>query len=529
MYLNILVAIAAIFLTPSNGAIAAKWNPSDSELLFDLSDPIKAKKLKCPTHWKDAWCTFAKQYASMYLPREARPRSNSTPQMRKAPVPFKPNYAGELQGESFNKLYDRMLSSAYKNINKLKPFADHALQTKSCPRYLSLALAHRWEVELPKEDAKKRISALYEHALGCNDYSDIFRVRAGLLEYHFGNKSKALEYLDSALKIEEKRENFRALYWAKMISKELKKLDLEAKYQDMLFTQFPLSYYTILLKEEKKIDTLSGLSTKVLTRPKLEPKDQDQFELVLTEALKHKKATQKESKLIAFLASKQNHVISEANLKTITKLMDEKGLHRAKILLLGKQLSTNSTGITKEWLEELYPLAYFADVKKISTKAHPFVVMGFMRQESGFDPFIESPAGARGLLQLMPATAKWINGRKKMQSLYDTDFNIKLGSIYVSKNLERFDGSLIKAAAAYNGGVGFVKRWEKRYPINNEQLWSDLIPFGETRNYVPSVLVNAYWYQKLYNKLAPGGRVPSSVAPIFTHTEKNQVQVSNEN
>ncbi|HVJ64923.1 MAG TPA: lytic transglycosylase domain-containing protein [Bdellovibrionota bacterium] len=514
--MNLRFLFALLLTTQVAGA--ATWTEKDSELLISLSNPPDARNLKCPKHWREAWCTFATNYASMYLPRRPRPSKNPTKKIRKAPVPFVVSRTSDLQGESFNKLYDRLLSSRYKKLSTLKPFADAALKTTACPRFMSLALAHRWEVELPSKDAEQQISKLYDHALGCNDYSDIFRVRAGLLEYHFGNKTKALEYLDSALRTEEQREGFRALYWARRIAKEFGKKDLVAKYEDLLFNRFPMSYYTILVKEEKKIDTLAAFAPKVSARPNLSTSDSDQMEYVFTEVLKHPRATQKESKLISYLASKQLHLIDEDRLLKLAQIMDEKGLHRAKILLLNQQLNTSTAGMTLAWLKELYPTPYFEQVKEHAKKAHPFMVMGFMRQESGFDPFIESPAGARGLLQLMPATAKWVNGRKKMQSLYNTDFNIKLGSQYVAKNLERFDGALIKAAAAYNGGFGFVRRWERRYPIKDMQLWADLIPIGETRNYVPSVMVNAYWYQKLYGKMSPD-RLPTSVSELFEFTE----------
>lgn len=516
------VAMIVGTLLVSHESQAATWGAKDSELLFSLSNPPSARAFKCPSHWKDAWCTFAKNYASMFLPRAPRV-STKEPTLRKMPVPFLITHVEELQGDSFDKAYDKLLSAKYRKTRTLEPFVERALKTTSCPRYLSLALAHRWELELPGKDAEKQISKLYAHALGCNNYSDVFRVRAGLLEYLFGNKSTALSYLDSALQTTDKRENFRALYWAKRIAGELGKKDLEAKYQDKLFTQFPLSYYTILLKEENKIDTLKAFGPQITARPKLNATDTDMFELVLTQVLNHPLAGPKESKLISYLASKQDQKIEEPNLKALCKIMDEKGLYRAKILLLNKQLDTSVAGLNRSWIEELYPLAYLNDIKRISKKAHPFVVMGFMRQESGFDKFSESPVGARGLLQLMPATAKWVNGRKKMKSLLDPEFNILLGSTYVQKNLDRFDGSLLKAAASYNGGFGFVRRWEKRYQTKDVQLWSDLIPFGETRNYVPSVLVNAYWYQKLYGKLAPS-RVPSSVSDLFRFVENANPQ-----
>ena len=220
-----LLMIVSSFAASSSAV--AQWTEKDSLLLFSLSNPPSARALKCPPHWKKAWCTFATNYASMYLPQVRRPAKN--PVVKRAYVPFVASRAKDLQGESFIKSYDTLLARRFKNIATLKPFADAALKTTECPRFFSLALAHRWEVELPNKDAQAQIKKLYQHALGCNDYSDVFRVRAGLLEYYFGNKATALGYLDSALFAEEQREGFRALYWARRVSKELGKPDLVAK------------------------------------------------------------------------------------------------------------------------------------------------------------------------------------------------------------------------------------------------------------------------------------------------------------
>ena len=112
----------------------------------------------------------------------------------------------------------------------------------------------------------------------------------------------------------------------------------------------------------------------------------------------------------------------------------------------------------------------------------------------------KSSAGARGLMQLMPSTAKLIaksEGIKysSQNKLLEVDFNIRLGSNYLQWMLDRYDNNRILASAAYNAGPGNVDRW-----LNKElafDVWIETIPFKETRNYVKNVLA----YSAIYNYL----------------------------
>jgi len=476
--------------------------------MFSVSNPSAAAALKCPKHWNKSWCEFAEKYASMYLPQKSSPSSSS----KEDRVSFKTENTDKLQKEDYSRLYSLITPASNSTLTK---FSKLALKTKQCPMTLSLALAHRWEAEFPNKQAQELSNKLYEQSLECSEYSDIFRTRYALLQYMYGDSNKAIQYLENALAADEQRERFRSLYWATIITKKLKQNEKSAQYMNELFSDFPLSYYTVLLKEESGIDPLKGLAAKIVSRPELKSSDEENFETMIMGLLSHPKASAQETRLFAYLVSKLDHTMSEESLMKLSKALDKKNLFRAKIFLLNAQLKTNSTGITKEWLKELYPRAYLSRTQALEKTLHPFIVLGFIRQESGFDPFAVSPAGARGLLQLMPRTAKWLNGKRKMQSLSDPNFNLSLGIKYIKKNLDRFDNTLIKAAAAYNGGYGWVRKWEKRYPTENNQLWADLIPFGETRNYIPSVAVNAYWYQKLY-KEDSGKKLPVDISMLYS-------------
>lgn len=128
-----------------------------------------------------------------------------------------------------------------------------------------------------------------------------------------------------------------------------------------------------------------------------------------------------------------------------------------------------------------------------------------IRQESAFDFEAKSPAGARGLMQLMPGTAhdmaRELNIPHKTSWLTtNTQHNIKLGAAYMQKMLDRYNGSYPMAIAAYNGGPGRVDRWIEDFgdPRTGEiDLidWMELIPIYETRNYVQRVLENVHIYR----------------------------------
>jgi soluble lytic murein transglycosylase len=136
---------------------------------------------------------------------------------------------------------------------------------------------------------------------------------------------------------------------------------------------------------------------------------------------------------------------------------------------------------------------------------------GIMRQESSFDRAVVSPAGARGMMQLMPGTAQ-IEARRlgvpynlgRLTS--DPDYNILLGSHHLSGLMERFGNNLVLVAVAYNAGAGRVPQWiarngDPRSGSVDVVDWIEEIPFSETRNYVQRVVENAM----VYDLMQPGG------------------------
>ena len=153
-------------------------------------------------------------------------------------------------------------------------------------------------------------------------------------------------------------------------------------------------------------------------------------------------------------------------------------------------------------LDLRFPLAYAGSIHSTAeeTQLSPYLIYAIARQESAFMHDVRSSAGALGLMQLMPATgretAAGMGMRISNQDLLVPETNIAIGSRYLSGLLKSFNGNRILAAAAYNAGPNRVRQWLQRTaetPVPFD-VWIETIPYGETRNYVESVLTYAVIY-----------------------------------
>lgn len=155
----------------------------------------------------------------------------------------------------------------------------------------------------------------------------------------------------------------------------------------------------------------------------------------------------------------------------------------------------------KIFLPGLYPVIN-AWLPEGLLKTEPALLHAITRQESAFDPNISSRAGARGLMQLMPATARYIRQQNKARPypryrLFEPAVNVKLGQDYLAYLGEKLNNNLLLMIAAYNAGPGNVNKWTESSIISSDHpvLYIESIPFGETRNYVMKVLANYWMYQ----------------------------------
>ena len=160
--------------------------------------------------------------------------------------------------------------------------------------------------------------------------------------------------------------------------------------------------------------------------------------------------------------------------------------------------------------EQAYPLMALPVVaERLPHPVEPALVLAMIRQESEFDRGAVSSAGARGLMQLMPGTAKQVAASLDLpyspdRLTRDPAYNVKLGRAYLSKLLSSFDGSVALAFAAYNAGPARVRQWLDTYgdPRNGRVDlidWIEMLPFAETRNYVQRAIENRWVYQARLN------------------------------
>ncbi|MDX2368083.1 MAG: transglycosylase SLT domain-containing protein [Colwellia sp.] len=155
-----------------------------------------------------------------------------------------------------------------------------------------------------------------------------------------------------------------------------------------------------------------------------------------------------------------------------------------------------------------FPKAFDEEINRHANKEKiaPAWAFAIARRESSFMTDARSPAGARGLMQLMPNTAKSLRkGKINRNYLLDANNNIQLGTRYLKKLLDRNSGNQVLATAAYNAGPSRVKSWLKNLKAIPADIWIETIPFRETRNYVKSVLA----YQEIYQ------HEPGEVSQLF--------------
>ena len=182
--------------------------------------------------------------------------------------------------------------------------------------------------------------------------------------------------------------------------------------------------------------------------------------------------------------------------------------------LAGSDQSSRSIALGKKALDEIgyspenFRL-YFPVLERetliSSSRANrldPALVAAVIRQESNFNPQATSPVGARGLMQLMPSVGESLAAQQGIRPwnpdiLYEPGVSIKLGTAHLATLVRKYP-ELVKALAAYNAGESRVEKWSTKAGANDPEIFTERIPFVETRDYVRTILRNRAYYQALY-------------------------------
>jgi soluble lytic murein transglycosylase len=215
------------------------------------------------------------------------------------------------------------------------------------------------------------------------------------------------------------------------------------------------------------------------------------------------------------------------------RALDERGLLAAAQLACEREvwdrcINTSDRTKVEVDLAQRFPTPQreLIEAKAKQAGLDPAVVLGLIRQESRFITDARSHVGASGLMQLMPATARWTAKQVGLpytqQMINDREVNLQLGAAYLRRVLDDLDGSLAMATAAYNAGPGRPRRWREG-AVMEPAAWAETIPFNETRDYVKKVLSNSIYYAAVLGQPVPtlksrlgkpiGPRDPAAPAP----------------
>lgn len=281
----------------------------------------------------------------------------------------------------------------------------------------------------------------------------------------------------------------RAYYWLGRTYKTLK--DQEAATNAFRKAASHLgTYYGQLAGKE-----LHGkINPVVLKKPVASAETRQKFEKrSLTQIIHLLLALKETSPVEAFAISLGKQLKTPSEQILLIDLMHEKGNK-----YLSVQIAKKSTTVSSPLIPAAYPK--LSEVQKGA--ANSAFSHAIIRQESRFKADAVSSAGALGLMQLMPATAEKTIKKHKLKkgSLTHSATNVSIGTRHLKDLLDRFGGSMILAAAAYNAGVNAVENWlitfgDPRNPTVDAIDWVELIPYFETRNYVQRVLENYYCYR----------------------------------
>ena len=173
-----------------------------------------------------------------------------------------------------------------------------------------------------------------------------------------------------------------------------------------------------------------------------------------------------------------------------------------KSIAAAQKIQTNNNF---ETLNLLYPMPYRETVIKYSKKfkVPESLIYAIIRQESRFNQKARSPANAKGLMQIIPSTGRWILKQlnyksRTIRKIYDPNINVMMGTFYIKHLSNKLD-NLIFTLGSYNAGIRNVSKWTEKYPTEIPEKFIEQIPFYETRNYIKKVLSNYIVYEYIIN------------------------------
>ncbi|MCB0350174.1 MAG: transglycosylase SLT domain-containing protein [Bdellovibrionales bacterium] len=450
----------------------------------------------------------AREILGVYLDLAAKDDEKFTPlkervlsEMRKVDGERQLNWAQTL---FYREKYDDSLVLAINSLEKIEgpPLLTQALMLagQSAHNKSDFKTAYKYYEIIVKKHAGTKLSA-----------EALFRL--GLLDFRDEKYAGAAARFERFLQLEHSTDfELSSLYWLWRAQQKISLKDSQA-YADRLIAKYPLSYYGLRAQAEilkGKLNIAKSLSPAPewnFNSTDTEGEIWQRF-LILKKANWHDEAR-------AELASFDEPQSASGKI-VFAYLWSQIGDYYRSTDMLTRALNQDPTLVALNTIQVAYPLLYVQDIKKESKryKIPPELVLGLIRQESTFRADVKSSAGALGLMQLMPATAKEVARDMRVKyknlslELINPAFNIRLGTQYLHRRIRYFNGHVPLALAAYNAGIGNIRGWMKTRtdlggaeklmssnPMN--ELWIDELPWPETTGYIKSILRNYLVYKVL--------------------------------
>ena len=346
------------------------------------------------------------------------------------------------------------------------------------------------------QDARQTLMAMLKR-FPTGRHATNARFRAGMIAYIQNDKRAAAAEFDSLVaRDSNSAESLAARYWAGRAYASLgDKTKSKARWRAII-AQEPLSYYAVMAA--KRLDT-------TVVAPDRSSSNYARIPAV-------------DTALSRVVALKDVGMDVEAGFENDRLFRDALANPTRMIAtahaLAGSDQASRSIALGRRAIDEIgrspenYRL-YFPVLERetliSSSKENgldPVLVAALIRQESNFNPMATSPVGARGLMQLMPDVGKAVAQSKGIgpwdpDLLYQPTTNIKLGTAHLSGLVRKYP-EVVKVLSAYNAGESRVEKWSSKAGASDPEVFTERIPFVETRDYVRTILRNRAYYQALY-------------------------------
>jgi soluble lytic murein transglycosylase len=346
------------------------------------------------------------------------------------------------------------------------------------------------------QDAKQTLMAMLKR-FPTGRHATNARFRAGMISYIQGDRRGAAAELDSLVARDSNgTEALAAEYWAGRSYAALgDKARSRARWQSIIKTD-PLSYYAVL--SAKRLDTTVIAADRSTPNYARIPAIDSAVNRVvgLRDVGMDVEAGFENDKLFRDAMANPTRMVATAHALA-------GGDQASRSIALGRR-ALDDIGRSPENYRLYFPVLERETLISSSKEngLDPVLVAALIRQESNFNPQATSPAGARGLMQLMPAVGKDVAAAKGIgpwdpDVLYQPATNIKLGTAHLSGLVRKYP-EVVKTLAAYNAGESRVEKWSTKAGASDPEVFTERIPFVETRDYVRIILRNRAYYQALY-------------------------------